>query len=91
MLLNFQKRYVVHYLEFQKIDKVQKPSNSECYTLSSEPFGLYTKIITYGGLQQNFRNCACILPQISAWMLMPVFTFLCLEVLLHNKLSGSVT
>jgi hypothetical protein len=24
------------------MDKVKKPSNSECYTLSSEPFRIYT-------------------------------------------------
>jgi hypothetical protein len=29
------------YLEFRTMDKVQKPSNSECHTASSEPFGLY--------------------------------------------------
>jgi hypothetical protein len=29
------------------MEKVQKPSNSECYTPSSEPFRIYMKIIIY--------------------------------------------
>jgi hypothetical protein len=31
------------FLEFQMMDKVQKPSNSACYTSLSEPFRLYMK------------------------------------------------
>jgi hypothetical protein len=29
------------YLEFRTMDKVHKPSDSECYTPSSEPFRFY--------------------------------------------------
>jgi hypothetical protein len=34
-----------NYLEFLTMDKVQKPSDSECYTPSSEPFIIYSYII----------------------------------------------
>jgi hypothetical protein len=39
----YSSQYVVFssYLEFRTIDEVQKPSNSECYTPSSEPLRLY--------------------------------------------------
>jgi hypothetical protein len=30
------------FLEYWTIDKVKKPSNSECYTPSSEPFKIYS-------------------------------------------------
>jgi hypothetical protein len=36
--LQFPKRCVFYFLEYQKVDRVQKPCNSECYTPSSEPF-----------------------------------------------------
>jgi c-di-GMP-related signal transduction protein len=30
-----------NFLKYRTVDKVQKPSNSECYTTSSEPFRIY--------------------------------------------------
>jgi hypothetical protein len=35
------------YLELRKLDKVHKPSDSECYTLSSEPFRFYSLLVIY--------------------------------------------
>jgi hypothetical protein len=32
-----------YILVYRAMDKVQKPSNSECYTPSSEPFGTYQR------------------------------------------------
>jgi hypothetical protein len=39
--VQFPKLCVFLYLEFRKVDKVQKQSNSEWYTPSSESFSLY--------------------------------------------------
>jgi hypothetical protein len=33
----FPKRYVFQFLQFQTMDEVHKPIDSECYTPSSEP------------------------------------------------------
>jgi hypothetical protein len=38
--IQFSKR-VFYFLEYWMMDIVQKPCNSECYTPSSEPFGIY--------------------------------------------------
>jgi hypothetical protein len=43
--VQFPKRCVFWYLEFRTMDKVHKPSNSECYTASSEFFGLYCNLL----------------------------------------------
>jgi hypothetical protein len=32
-----------NFLEYWMMDKAQKPSNSKCYTPSSEPIRIYTK------------------------------------------------
>jgi hypothetical protein len=32
------------FLEYRTMDKVQKPSNPECYTPSSEPFRIYVQV-----------------------------------------------
>jgi hypothetical protein len=48
------------------MDKVHKPSNSECYTQSSEPFRFYTELsvpnIVYSGYEgaQDADNFACV-------------------------------
>jgi hypothetical protein len=36
--IQFPKCHVFDFLEYQTMRKVQKPSNSVCYTSSSEPF-----------------------------------------------------
>jgi hypothetical protein len=36
--LDFFRRPIFLTLEYRTMEKVQKPSNSECYTPSSEPF-----------------------------------------------------
>jgi hypothetical protein len=36
--IQFPKRCVLCFLEYRRMEKVQKPSNSVCYTRSSEPF-----------------------------------------------------
>jgi hypothetical protein len=45
---NFQNFMFDTCLEFLTVDKVQKASDSGCYTASSEPFGLYLTI--YAGI-----------------------------------------
>jgi hypothetical protein len=37
----FPKHHVFYLLEYRMMEKVQKPSNSVCYTTSSEPFRIY--------------------------------------------------
>jgi hypothetical protein len=39
--IQFPKSCVFCFLEYRTMDVVQKPSNSVCYTLSSEPFRIY--------------------------------------------------
>jgi hypothetical protein len=36
------------FLEYRMMDKVQEPSNSVCYTPSSEPFRIYMSLHVYG-------------------------------------------
>jgi hypothetical protein len=38
---SFRKVVFSNFLEYQTMDKVQKPINSECYTPSSEPIRIY--------------------------------------------------
>jgi hypothetical protein len=44
------------YLEFQTMNKDQKPSDSECYTPSSEPFILSLTVVFHEDLQLKFRG-----------------------------------
>jgi hypothetical protein len=37
----FPKRWVLYISEYQRMDKVQKSNNSECYTPSAAPFKIY--------------------------------------------------
>jgi hypothetical protein len=39
--MQFPKRRVFYSLEYRTMNKVENPSNSVCYTLSSEPFRIY--------------------------------------------------
>jgi hypothetical protein len=39
--MHFPKRHFYYFLEYRTMGKVQKPSNSECYMPSSEPFRIY--------------------------------------------------
>jgi hypothetical protein len=45
LTLSFRKFVTSSYLEFQTMDKVQKPSDSEHYTPSSEPFRFYFNVL----------------------------------------------
>jgi hypothetical protein len=36
-----------NYVAYRKKDKVHKPAGSECYTPTSEPFGLYLCSLTF--------------------------------------------
>jgi hypothetical protein len=42
---SFQNVLFSSFLEYWTMDKVQKPSNSECYTRSSEPFRIYQSTV----------------------------------------------
>jgi hypothetical protein len=42
---NFSKAVFSSYLEFWAMDKVHKPSDSECYTSTLEYFRIYLKIL----------------------------------------------
>lgn len=37
----------LYFLEYRPMEKVQKPSNPECYTQSSEPFRIYVKVVVF--------------------------------------------
>jgi hypothetical protein len=50
--IQFPKRCVFYLVEYRTMGKVQKPSNSEWYTPSSEPFRMYL-ILNVG--QQDWR------------------------------------
>jgi hypothetical protein len=56
------------------MDKVQKPSNSECYTPSSEPFRIYMKYIQI--IIQKFISCShetyCISITKMNWLILPM-------------------
>jgi hypothetical protein len=39
-------KYVFYILEYQMMEKVQTPSDSECYTPLSEPFKIYIECLT---------------------------------------------
>jgi hypothetical protein len=39
--IQFPKRVILCLVEYQTMDKVQKPSNPECYIPSSEPFRIW--------------------------------------------------
>jgi hypothetical protein len=45
--IQFPKRHVFYSLEYRTMEKVQKPSNSMCYTPLSEPFRIYKIIYIY--------------------------------------------
>jgi hypothetical protein len=50
------KRCVFLYLEFRAMDKVQKPSNSGCYTPSSKSFILHMCLVYGLPLGQQFHD-----------------------------------
>jgi hypothetical protein len=43
----FPKRRVFYTLEYRTMENVQNPSNSMCYTPSSEPFRIYKILYAY--------------------------------------------
>jgi hypothetical protein len=60
------------------MDKVQKPSNPECYTPSSEPFRIYTQLP-----KDSTRNYSQVSPICNNWKLLILFCYVyvydCLE------------
>jgi hypothetical protein len=38
---SFPNSFFSSFLEYRTMNRVEKPSNSECYTSSSEPFRIY--------------------------------------------------
>jgi hypothetical protein len=49
ILTIFRPVSILRFLEYRTMDKVRKPSNSDCYTPSSERFSIYAKegIVNY--------------------------------------------
>jgi hypothetical protein len=43
-IISFRNVVFFRFLEHRMMDKVQKPSNPECYTPSSEPFKIYISL-----------------------------------------------
>jgi hypothetical protein len=50
---SFRNIEFFNYLEFRTMDKVQKPSDSECYAPSSEPFKIYLESYSKQKLLSN--------------------------------------
>jgi hypothetical protein len=53
--IQLPKRCILQFFEYRTMGKVQKPSNSECYTPSSEPFKIYffPIVFYFSGLQRT--------------------------------------
>jgi hypothetical protein len=52
--IQFPKRRIFYFLEYRTMGKVHKPSNSVCYTASSEPFRTNKILVTKASL--NIKN-----------------------------------
>jgi hypothetical protein len=54
--IEFPKCCVFQFLEYWTMDKVQKPSNSECYTPSSEPLKIHSFSVKKGKWVNQYCN-----------------------------------
>jgi hypothetical protein len=54
--------HILKFLQCQTMEKVQKPSNSECYTPSSEPFRICLYNWYEPGTYHSFRKSECVFP-----------------------------
>jgi hypothetical protein len=57
-------KHCVFYLEFRTMEKFHKPSHSECYTVSSEPFRNYT--LSYWS-EWNYWYKSCCMDTANYW------------------------
>jgi hypothetical protein len=69
------------------MDKVQKPSNSECYTPSSEPFRIYRKVFI--GAQPRLRKLELTVPRHQAQR--SVVEERILDLVQRNPFTGCLT
>jgi hypothetical protein len=53
--------FFFYFLQYWTMDKVQRPSNSECYTPSSEPFRIYM-IVPWIGRPSCMIKCVQMVP-----------------------------